>query len=198
MSNIGLSHAYWQENGMFGTFSLSGNWFPHGRANSAAEAKESAEALALQWGLEAKEFRLRPRAARPGFESGLESVDEYERLRAVEREYERRKAIVCRLMPEAPLTDDKPKIELDADMRAIPDGGGWLVDQLVSSRYAARFVLRVSAAAAQAHRQRIARGDRRHVFVVCEYRGQGIAMTVDEAYERGLREAGSWCPALRA
>jgi hypothetical protein len=97
--------------------------------------------------------------------------------------------VVCGKIKEAPVATDISEIEFDEDVVALPCAGGVITDLPLSHHTEARFPeeyrLAVSKRAAKSRN-----------FVVVTYKGKGCALTVKEAYDRGLREAPNWIPDL--
>lgn len=113
-----------------------------------------------------------------------------EQQRAADAERNRRAAIVTGKVQEEPkVVSDLPELRFSEYVAAIPTLGGIFADLPLSARTLRRFpesvCLPVTLAAEQTES-----------WVVVEWQGRGVAMTIDEAYERGLREAPNWVPNL--
>lgn len=185
-----ITCTYWENAGnddgiRFGLQYRSGNRVVQGLKLTVDEARAAAVELGARIGVNAELFDVVARRA-----ARAESRDRGDKRNAERRLYEHMKVVVCGDVDEAPLAQEGlPDLEFSDAVVALPTLGGIISDLPLSAETERRFPesvrLPVTVSAAKYDE-----------FVVTEYRGRGVAMTVREAYERGLREAPKWIPDL--
>lgn len=192
LPHLTLKNAFWMQNGLWGLAYESGTRSNHGRAENAEQAKRLAEDLGVSNGVPTDEFVLRDRATRHGVNEDRESYEDYVRRNETMQRFVCHGDADDRSINLSALSE----LEFDDELKAVPDGFGRLVSSTHRSAYEDRYILRVTRALAAAHRHSREVTCRRASFVVCAYNGTGVAMKLEEAYERGLREAPNWYPDL--
>ncbi|WLT40261.1 hypothetical protein NON20_23635 (plasmid) [Synechocystis sp. B12] len=197
MEHLTIKRAWWGSvadefgNVRYGLETHSGNRDVQWSAPSVAEAEAAAKALGAERGVAAELIDFQARAAARK-ESAEKLTKQLEEAQARADEKRRRQDVVCGKIDELPLVDSLPEIRLSDEMRALPLNAGMLCYEWELNNYYGHCrdsdVLRVSEEAAKIRDEK----GQRIGWVVCSYRGALVAMTVDEAYGRGLREFANW------
>ena len=109
---------------------------------------------------------------------------------------ERRRIEKAPMPPALPFVGPVLPLEFDDTVCAIPTLGGIVADLPLSRRDGDRFPPIVQLPVTVAAAARAAKPRSGGTWMVVEYEGRGVAMTVREAFERGLKEAPCWIPDL--
>ena len=110
---------------------------------------------------------------------------------------ERRRIEKEKAMPPAlPFVGPVLPLEFSTSVCAIPTIGGIVTDLPLSRHSELRFPKAVQLPVTIAAAARAAKPRSGGTWMVVEYEGRGVAMTVREAFERGLKEAPCWIPDL--
>lgn len=197
MDHLTIKRAWWSNvadgfgNVRYGLEAHSGNRDIQWLAPSVAEAEAAATTLGAERGVPAELIDFQARAAERK-EAAERVAQQQAEAQAQADEKVRRGKVVCGKIDEKPLVDSLPEIRLSDEMRAVPLNAGMLCYEWELNNYSGLCrdsdVLRVSEEAAKIRDEK----GQRIEWVVCSYRGALVAMTVDEAYGRGLREFANW------
>lgn len=194
MKNLELNRAWWSNSVnnwgqvLYGLEYKDGNKSVKWLAESVDAAKEGAIALGLKNSIPAELIDYVQR-----------SIDREKHLSLIQTKFENtnsiakhQKDVVCGVVKEEPVFKKSvlTPLKFAKDIVAIPTLGGIISDLPLSLKDQRRFPENVCLPVTLAASKLTYGG-----WVVCEVEGiGGVAMTIAEAYERGLREAPNWVP----